>query len=186
MVPGRGIFIYMHLSPQRARQLCQELHGWFGPPLLCRVPPAVAMTRGEILDGSVRFWSAPMVLKDVPFIVFPKAHRGGIYSLDGQLLPRLLVLFGHADRAWEHVPDHWKDSPQALESFLGVEHETALEVWSCGLDEKRRERARRQIKGRADHTHAEKIGAIRTIVKAWSVGEEVGMPEVAEIVGVRL
>ena len=144
------------------------------------------MTTGEIIDGAVRFWSAPVVLTDVPFIVFPKEHRGGIYSLDGKLLPRLLVLFGHPDRAWQYIPEHWADSPQAVESFLGLEHETALEVWAAGRQQKRRETATRQIKTRADHTHREKITALRTIVRAWSVGEAVGMAEVAEIVGVRL
>lgn len=173
------------LSTERARELIAEFGGWFGPPLLCRVAPADIRQPSDVIDGAVRLASGPIDLVKVPHIVFPVAYRSGLYSKDGKLLPRLLVLFGHPDRAWAIIPEHWRDSAAALESFLRVRRETALEVWSVGLREKSRTKCR-QIKGRKDHTHAEKIRSLRRLVEGQADGEPCTFADIAEILGVKL
>lgn len=175
----------MPLSAERARELTRELGGWFGPPLLCRVAPRNIVKTEEIIDGRIRFEACVFDLDKSPYVVFPVGFRGGIYSEDGKLLPRLLAVFGHPDRSWIHVPEHWRDSLGALESFLGVRRETAIEVWAAGAALREKVRCK-QIKGRKDHTHAEKVRRLRTIVRAYSAGEACGMAEVAEILGVKL
>jgi hypothetical protein len=189
----------MALSPERVAELARELGGWFGTPLLCRVGPKEPGFSGQILDGARR-WAvlggrcyalggrcyALGGRCDAPVVVFPASYRDGIWSLDGKLLPRMLLLFGHPERSWACVPECWRDSPRALEGFLGVSRCLALELWATGEALRRAGRWKHRPKGRRDHSHRDRMQAIRGLVLAWSSGEPVGMPEVAEIAGIRL
>ena len=183
---------FVRLSIERAVMIGREFGGWFGTPLLGRCPPAAIRSPDEILDGHVRFEALrTRPFGDIPALVFPLGHRGGLYSMGRRqyLLPRLLLLCGHPERAWEHTPDCWRDSVQAIESFLGVERSSALEVWAAGKamadHEKGLVRARRLVR-RASHerqTEHEILRMIRTRLRARAEGQPFEMADVIELVG---
>lgn len=122
------------LTTELAKSLARELGGWFGPPLLARVTPKELSSMVDdslILDGRMRWGvlGATTQFERIPCILFPSNYRQGIYSTDGKLLPRLLALFGHFERAWHHTPECWRDSPADIAAFLGVDGSVASPVY---------------------------------------------------------
>ncbi len=45
-------------------------------------------------------------------------------------LPSMLALAGHFERAWQYVPEVWRDKLSDLEAFLNVPQTLALRVWA--------------------------------------------------------
>jgi hypothetical protein len=181
----------MRLTIERAVVVGREFGGWFGTPLLARCAPRSIKRAEDILDGRVRFEAMGKQL-DPPCLVFPLGHRKGLYSIGTRqyLLPRLLLLCGHPDRAWRHTPECWRDSVQALESFLGVERAAALEVWAAGKEiiaqEKGKLLAARRAPRRAPHerqTTHQIVLAIRMGLRARSEGDSFDLSDVEELVG---
>ena len=132
------------------------------------------------------------LLDPVPCLVFPIGHRKGLYSIGTRqyLLPQVLVLCGHPDRAWCHTPECWRDSVQALESFLGVDRATALEVWAAGKEiiahEKGKLLAARRAPRRAPHeqqTAHQIVRAIRMGLRARAEGDPFELADIKELVG---
>ena len=134
------------LSPDSAVTLFLEYGGWFGSPALLRVEPSqidsANVSHQLVLDGWSRFAalqgnSSPMLKQlwksgSFPHLVFPEGHRDGIYTVEGhKLLPRMLVLAVHHDRAWEQLPEVWKSGPRDIAAFLNVPLVDALLVWTC-------------------------------------------------------
>ena len=131
------------LPVESAITLLYEYRGWFGSPALLRVHPS-QIDAGNcgpdlVIDGAARFqaiagsigflslWKADRF----PHFIFPHAMREGLWSTEGnKLLPRMLVLAGHHDRAWEYVPELWRTSPRDLQTFLNVPLVDALCVWA--------------------------------------------------------
>jgi hypothetical protein len=183
----------VRLSVERAAVIGREFGGWFGTPLLSRCAAGAIRSPEDILDGHVRFaaFGSLLPLDDVPTLVFPPGHRGGLYSIGRRqyLLPRLLLLCGHPERAWHHTPECWRDSVQAIESFLCVERTSALEVWAAGkaIDdhEKGRVRARKLVRRRPyeRQTEHEILRMIRTRLRARAEGDPFTIEDVAELVG---
>jgi len=110
-----------------------EYAGWFGSPALLRGPPEKINSvnfRELILDGRGRF-EAILALPELlplwmrgnfPHYIFPTTVRNGLYSTDGnKFLPRMLVLAGHHDRAWEYVPEVWRTGPRDIETILNLD-----------------------------------------------------------------
>lgn len=185
----------MRLSAERAAMIGREFGGWFGTPLLSRCEPPAIRAPEDILDGHVRFKAlhASLPLDGVPALVFPLGHRGGLYSTGERqlLLPRVLLLCGHPERAWAHTPDCWRDSVQAIESFLCVDRSNALEVWAAGKaiadHENGLARARRLVRSRPQErqTEHEILRSIRSRLRARLEGEPFSIDDVAEMVGVK-
>jgi hypothetical protein len=133
----------MSISPELAVELVKENGGWFGSPaLLDRSPADAARSRDGILDGKVRFQALttmPGLLDQwqagkFPHLIF-RSH-----TVDYQKqLPRLLALAGHYDRAYQHTPDHWRESPASLQAFLRLPRAEALLVFAS------RQRVRRSF-----------------------------------------
>jgi len=134
------------LAPDSAGTLFLEYGGWFGSPALLRVQPSqissANVSRDLVLDGWSRFialqGSSSPLLKPLwqsgkfPHLVFPHAHHEGLYSTEGhKLLPRMLVLAGHHDRAWQFIPDIWTSSARDVADFLNVAMVDAVCVWTC-------------------------------------------------------
>jgi len=184
----------MRLTVERALVLGREFGGWFGTPLMSRCEPKAIRAPEDILDGHVRFKGLHGVLPldGMPYLVFPLAHRHGIYSVGRRqyLLPRLLLLCGHPDRAWHHTPECWRDSVQALESFLGVARSNALEVWAAGKEiiahEKGKLLAARRAPRRSPYeqrTAHETVRLIRMGLRARSEGDVFELADVSALVG---
>jgi hypothetical protein len=192
-MPETGYTAFMRLTVERAAAICREFGVWFGPPLLSRCAPAAIRTPADILDGHVRFKGlhALLPLDGIPALVFPPGHRSGLYSIGKRqyLLPRLLLLCGHPERAWEHTPECWRDSVGAIESFLNVERSSAVEVWAAGKEildhQKGLVRARRQVrrKPHEQQTTHDIVRLIRSGLRARAEGEPFGLTDVEELVG---
>lgn len=131
------------LPLESAGSLLLEYAGWFGSPALLRTYPSqiepAAYDCGVFLDGHVRFMAvaaSPRWLQiwrdgEFPHFVFPIGHKQGLYSIDGgKLLPRMLVFAGHHDRAWEYIPEVWRDGARGIQMFLDVPMVDAMCVWA--------------------------------------------------------
>jgi hypothetical protein len=162
----------MSLTPDRSRTLLLEFAEWFGSPALLTKKPS-EFTRGDdqhthILDGRVRFdalrdtalfewvWRAG---KFQHYVFLPSSIEcGRMRSTDGhKLLPRMLALAGHYDRAWQYVPECWRDSFLSVEAFLNLPRLEALSVWACRHRERRRLLKSSYQRDYARERHAAKI-----------------------------
>lgn len=123
------------LTNEAAGSIFKDCGCWFGSPALLRKPPAQFSLDPSnlyeeltyIIDGSIRFGAIvsqhlpvgnQWLTGQIPFLVYTSEN---IYSTDGRkLLPRMLTLAGHYDRAALHLPEHWSASPLDIAAFLGV------------------------------------------------------------------
>jgi hypothetical protein len=105
------------------------------------VAPGLVSDAGHIIDGKVRFRELIKVPKlfdawrkgELPHHTF----RGESIRADNKLLPRMLVLAGHHDRAYVHTPAQWRDSAQNIRAFLGIPTADALMVFANRHRERR-------------------------------------------------
>lgn len=126
------------------KSLFVEYSTWFGSPALLRLPPdQIDVDRPnctQILDGLTRFRALrqnPELLDawrkgKFPHYIFPEVNALGIYSTRGaKVLPRMLILAGHYDRAYEHVPEAWRDTIPLIKTFCQVHYHEAELVWEA-------------------------------------------------------
>jgi hypothetical protein len=140
-----------------------------------------------VIDGAVRLQAmagfaghcAAWSRGAFPHLVFPLSYREGIYSLDNnKLLPRMLVLAGHYDRAWEFIPDVWRGSPREVCSFLNVPMVDAACVYAV----RKRLREPRRIVPRGD-VHSRTIERIRAgLAELDETGSGFGLDDVRRLV----
>ena len=127
------------ITTELSVELFKEFGCWFGGPALLTVEPGLATeaSRDFILDGLTRFrglQQCPELLAQwqagkLPHHVF---HGATQRTADTQkLLPRLLVLGGHYDRAHEHTPEQWRQSVPDLMAYLRVPSADAFAVFAC-------------------------------------------------------
>lgn len=130
------------LTREAATSIFAEYSGWFGPPALLKKHPAQfdlnPTVLGEqltyILDGRTRFQAlAANGLGSIwtgnrSFFVYSGET---IYSTEGRkLLPRMLTLAGHYDRASRVIPEAWAASALDIAAFLNVSLPEAKQVFA--------------------------------------------------------
>ena len=171
----------MALTVARAAAIGREFGGWFGTPMI--VSDGANPT---VYDGRVRIEGLSGTF-DVS-----KAPRVVIVSRETRVLVRALALVGHPDRAWEYLPDCWRDSVDAIASFAGIDKAFAIEVFAAGREKLARETAvkRNQLTHATrvrvmDRTqrHSAMVRNIREGLRLLSQGETFTIKDVARIVG---
>ena len=125
------------ISPTIAKALFEEIDNWYGSPALLATSPALISTpcRESIIDGLARFeamqrfprlftrWQKGLL----PHYIFRGDEQR---SPDGKLLPRMLVLAGHYDRAYRYTPEHWCETPADVKAYLNLPTSEALLVFA--------------------------------------------------------
>lgn len=117
------------MDPTLAKALFVQYQGkWYGPPALLTRPLALS-SEDNIIDGRsrLRARAALGLQTEVPHHIFlPGATRDS----KGVLLPRMLALAGHCDRAWQRTPGMFKKCPGDLRAYLSVPPVLAQRVWA--------------------------------------------------------
>jgi len=119
------------MQPEIVRALFIANKGkWFGPPALVR-RPLESISDRDVLDGRMRLRvRRELDLHcDVPCHIFPPGARR---DDTGVLLPKMLALAGHPDRAWAETPEIFRDSLGTLKAYLCIPTVLALRVWRAG------------------------------------------------------
>lgn len=185
------------LTPEACGTILKDNYRWFGPPALLRKPPSqfnldpvnLCEELTYILDGGTRFASivtsrlrGVWVADDLPFYVF---NGENLYSTEGRkLLPRMLVLAGHYDRAPKYIPEPWSSSVPDLAAFLNVTEYEATQVYVATRIDLQRRRMRQLTEGQSRHRYNERIvHAIRAGLAARAEMEsDFDWPDVARLV----
>lgn len=126
------------ISPEVALELFKEFDTWYGSPALLRVSPALVTdsSRDFIIDGAVRFEAMrklPHMLAQwqagkMPHLVFANDCSRSLGTL--KVLPRMLALAGHYDRAYESTPEVWRQCTADLRAYLGLPPAESLAVFA--------------------------------------------------------
>lgn len=189
------------LTPEAAGTLFREYLCWFGPPALLRKHPSqftfdkttVSDELTYILDGATRFEAlvaqglrSTWVDARFPFYVY---FGDNIHSTEGRkLLPRMLCLAGHYDRAAKHLPEQWSISAHDVQAFLAVSEFEAAQVFAALQVLRGKKRAREyydQRQTRQRH-HERIVNAIRAgIASRAEVGSSFDWADVARLVEYR-
>lgn len=129
-----------------ALELFKENCNWFGSPALLRVSPALVTdsSRDYIIDGAIRFEAlsrSPHLLTlwragKMPHLVFAADREWS--TIASKVLPRMLALAGHYDRAYVETPEIWRQCSQDIAAYLGLPPSEAFAVFAT------RQRLRRQ------------------------------------------
>jgi len=166
-----------NVSTELAAELFRETGGWFGSPALLTTEPGNIgePDREFIIDGLTRFEAlrhVPSLLEQwragkLPHLVFRSGQRSE-GSL--KLLPRMLVLAGHYDRAYLHTPEQWHASVLDLRAYLRVPSADAFAVYAY------RHRVRKclyQAAHRRDYEMANRA-VVRQLRQMFTTADELG------------
>jgi hypothetical protein len=126
------------LSPELATELLIEKGGWFGSPALLTQSPALISQpdRATVIDGLTRIKALLSISSMAErwrsggfehYVFTSSAQRA---TTDNKLLPRMLALAGHYDRAYVNTPDHWRASTLDLEAYLRLPRSEAVLVFA--------------------------------------------------------
>lgn len=180
---------------EAARSIFREQFCWFGsPPLLHKPaeqfnfdPLCMSDELPQIIDGSVRFQALvglrlPDIWRKAPALVY---HGESLHSSEGRkLLPRMLTLAGHYDRAARHIPEPWRSTVDDVANYLNVSNFEALEVMVILRGIRQKELTIGQVRQRSWLRHENVIRSIRRGLQARALeGEPFGLSEIARLVG---
>lgn len=186
------------LTREAASSIFAEYSGWFGPPALLKKHPSQfnldPSVLGEqltyILDGRVRFQAiVASGLRSIwtgnpCFFVY---SGEAIHSTEGRkLLPRMLTLAGHYDRASRCIPEAWSASPLDIAAFLRISLTEAKEVFAEVEVVNQRHKSRQAYLARTKKyiPYQKLVVRIRQGLAARGEGEaDFGLRDVANIVG---
>jgi hypothetical protein len=171
------------LTLEASGSIFREQNSWFGAPALLRKHPAqfnldpahLCEELTYIIDGRTRFECiVAQGLRSVwpPSLPFYVYLGDKIYSTDGRkLLPKMLALAGHYDRAAETVPDPWRGSSLDVAAFLGLSQLEAQFVFAEIINDERLRQKEPPGRGKVDKRFARIVDRIRAGLLARSIDE---------------